>query len=300
MTFTKLTRRSALQALTAAPLLAQAVSRPGAQGPQNVPGVVTNGWVENPPHTRKILIAWGDNRNAVLPHSAVSHAMSVMERIGYESGLWDTYIRSDSDMIVNGPPKVQGQLTLDDADAIFFMGHRNIDLSDKQKADLLSFVRDRGKGFVAAHGALTAFSGMWPEFVDMIGGYFDGHPWDGKDSIGHLINDAPDFPATRHFPPQFDVDDEFYMVSKFDRRKSRVLLRMSLSSLPKNNYYHGDGDFPVAWAKEYGKGRVFYSSFTHYMEGFDKTDVQRMYVEAIKWAMGLTPGDATPRPLPKA
>ena len=158
----KLTRRSALQTLAAAPLLAQVV-RPGAQGPQNVAGVVTNGWVENPPHNgKKILIAWGDNRSAVLPHSAVSHAMAVMERIGYESGLWDTYIRSDSDMITNGPPKVQGQLTLDDADAIFFMGHRNIDLSAKQKADLLSFVHDRGKGFVAAHGALTAFSGMWP------------------------------------------------------------------------------------------------------------------------------------------
>jgi hypothetical protein len=24
-----------------------------------------------------------------------------------------------------------------------------------------------------------------------------------------------------------------------------------------------------------------------------------MYLEAIKWAMGLTPGDATPRPAPK-
>ena len=65
---------------------------------------------------------------------------------------------------------------------------------------------------------------------------------------------------------------------------------MALSSLPAQNFYKGDGDFPVAWAKEYGRGRVFYSSFTHYMEGFDRTDVQRMYLEAIKWAMGITPG----------
>ena len=106
--FSGLSRRSALKALAAAPLLAQ-TAPPGPTGqsaPPNVPGVVTTGWVETPPHTRKVLIAWGDTRSAVLPHGSVSHAMSVIERIGYESGLWDTYIRSDDDMIVNGPPEI--------------------------------------------------------------------------------------------------------------------------------------------------------------------------------------------------
>jgi hypothetical protein len=42
-------------------------------------------------------------------------------------------------------------------DAIFFLGHREIELDDSQKADLLSFVKDAGKGFVAAHTATTRF-----------------------------------------------------------------------------------------------------------------------------------------------
>lgn len=296
MTFSKLTRRSALQSL-AAPLLAQAPALPG--GPPNVPGVVTDGWPETPPHTRKVLIAWGDNRTAVLPHGAVSHAMSVIERLGYESGLWDTYIRSDSDMIINGPPAIAGQLTLDDADGIFFIGHRNINLSDRQKNDLMTFVRDRGKGFVAAHGALTAFSGAWPEFMDMLGGYFLSHPWRGDLAMGHIINEAPDFPATKHFPAEFTHDDEYYTVTRFDRSKVRVLLRLDVSKLPPQHTYTGtDRDFPVAWAKQYGKGRVFYSSFAHSLEGWDKSSVQRMYLEAIKWSMGTTNGDIATRPLP--
>ena len=57
-----------------------------------------------------------------------------------------------------------------------------------------------------------------------------------------------------------------------------------------------DGDFPVAWAHTYGKGRVFYSTLGHVVESWDDPVLQQMYFNAIKWALGLTPGDATPQP----
>ena len=47
-----------------------------------------------------------------------------------------------------------------------------------------------------------------------------------------------------------------------------------------------DRDFAVAWAKMYGKGRVFYSTFGHTDESWDDPRVQTMYLEAIKWAIG--------------
>ena len=61
-------------------------------------------------------------------------------------------------------------------DAIFFFGVREITLTPEQRADLLSFVHDDGKGFVAAHAALTTFF-SWPQFGEMLGGRFDEHPW---------------------------------------------------------------------------------------------------------------------------
>ena len=48
----------------------------------------------------------------------------------------------------------------------------------------------------------------------------------------------------------------------------------------------------------YGKGRVFFSGFGHLEETWDDPRVQKMYLEAIKWAMGLTQADVTPRPMP--
>jgi type 1 glutamine amidotransferase len=50
----------------------------------------------------------------------------------------------------------------------------------------------------------------------------------------------------------------------------------------------------VAWAKSYGKGRVFYSTLGHLPESWDNPVVQRMYFEAIRWALRLSDGDATP------
>jgi hypothetical protein len=56
----------------------------------------------------------------------------------------------------------------------------------------------------------------------------------------------------------------------------------------------------VAGAAQYGKGRVFYSSLGHTVESWDRPDVRKMWLEAIKWAMGLTDADVTPRPMPGA
>ena len=58
---------------------------------------------------------------------------------------------------------------------------READLTPAQRADLLSFVRDDGKGFVATHAGATAFF-SWPEFGDMLGGRFDEHPWGISDA----------------------------------------------------------------------------------------------------------------------
>ena len=52
----------------------------------------------------------------------------------------------------------------------------------------------------------------------------------------------------------------------------------------------------MAWAKTYGKGRVFYSTLGHAAEAWDNPVVSQMYFEAIKWSLGLVDGDATPRP----
>jgi len=253
------------------------------------------------PRLRKVVLAWADTRNGIAQHDSTSHALALIERLGYESGMWDTYIRTDSNIISYQPKMTTGQPasggpSLANVDAIFYMGHREIQLDDQQKADLLKFVHDDGKGFVAAHVALTSMM-SWPEFGELLGGQFDEHPYGSV--AGTVINEDPAFPATKHFPLTFPLTDEFYQVKNFSREKSRVLLRLDISKLPPNpNVRSKDGDFPLAWAKMYGKGRVFYGSFAHDAKTWDNPDIYHMYFEAIRWALGMTDADVTPRPYP--
>ena len=247
---------------------------------------------------RKRVLAWADTRNGQAQHESVGHALAIIERLGYDSGMWDTFIRTDSNIIAAAPKKTDGSPAsggpnLSNVDAIFFMGHREVPLDASQKAELLQFVRD-GKGFVAAHVGLTALE-SWPEFGEMLGGQFDQHPISGP---GTIINESPNFPATKHFPASFPFSDEFYQPKNLSREKVEVLLRLDLSNVPANPSLRLNGDYPLAWAKMYGKGRVFYGSFAHSNETWDLRNVQQMYFEAMRWALGLTDATPSPHPMP--
>ena len=249
---------------------------------------------------RKRVLAWADTRNGQAQHESVGHALAIIERLGYESGQWDTFIRTDSNIISKSPKKTDGSAAsggpnLNNVDAIFFMGHREVPLDASQREDLLAFVRE-GKGFVAAHVGLTAFE-SWPEFLELIGARFDGHPINGP---GVVVNERPDFPATRHFPASFAFTDEFYQPKDHSRDKIDVLLRLDLSNVPASDSLRLKGDYPIAWAKMYGKGRVFYGSFAHSNETWDIRNIQQMYFEAMRWALGLTDAEVKPHSMTPA
>ena len=129
-------------------------------------------WPAATPHAQprtftKHVLAWADVRNG-YQHESITHALATIERLGYQSGLWDTTIRTDSQPITKqsitfkvGTGIATGEQflarNLAYYDAIFFFGVREADLDAQQKADLLSFVRDDGKGFVATHAGATGF-----------------------------------------------------------------------------------------------------------------------------------------------
>ena len=266
--------------------------RPGGRPPQQKP-------------TRKQLLVWCDTTGGGMYHESVSHAMAVIEKMGRDTGLFDAYLRTDSQLITKQKTSVQANgrdwpvtKTLDWFDAIFFCGLREIPLTDQQFADLLSFVRDDGKGFIAAHAADTAFMSR-PEFAKLMGAGYDGHPWNQVEA--RVIVEDPAFPAMKHFPPVFTFRDEMYQLKDFSRENARVLLRLDPSSvdLKNPNVHRTDGDFPQAWVKTYGKGRVFVCAFGHDTATWDRPEIQTMWLEAIKWTLGLTDADTTPRPMPK-
>jgi len=251
-----------------------------------------------PPHAdtvhRKHVLVIGETKG--WEHDSISAAMDAIYTMGKNSGLWDTEMRTDTKLLTKKDLPLNGK-NLNNFDAVVFASTTGeLPLDAGQKQDFLSFVHDDGKGFVGIHAALDT-NYTWPEYGEMIGGYFDQHPW--MTFMAPIINEDPTFPAVRHFPKEFVKYDEIYQPKDWSRDKVNVLLSLDASRLDYSNnprIHRQDHDFAVAWSKMYGKGRVFYSTLGHTQESWDDPDIRTMYFEAIKWALGLTEGNTASHP----
>jgi hypothetical protein len=243
---------------------------------------------------RKKILAIGEVKG--YQHDSVSHALATIERLGRESGLWDTYIRTDSQLITK--KKLEGNAkNLNNFDAILFYTTGELDLDEDQKRDMMAFIHDQGKGFIGLHTAPDTYY-TWPEYGELVGGYFDEHPWNTFQAP--VVVEDSSFPGMEGVSKEFTILDEIYQYKNFSREKVRVLMSLDASKLDLNNpkVHRADHDFPVAWVKYYGKGRVYFNNLGHREETWDRPDVQKMFLEGIKWTLGLVEGDATPRPKP--
>ena len=222
--------------------------------------------------------------------------MATLFNLGRSTGRWDTILRTDCTAITKKPLK-WGAKNLDTFDAVAFFTDGNLDMDASQKADLLSFIHEDGKGFIGIHSAAITFL-SWPEYGQMLGGYFDGHPW-GEFEAPLVVEDSR-FPGMEHLPSIFTLKDEIYQIKDFSRNHVRVLLRLEASKvdLSRKGVHRKDEDFAVIWARDYGKGRVLYNGLGHSLEVWDRPEIQKMWVDMVEWSMGLRPGDATPRPAP--
>ena len=248
-----------------------------------------------PSSPRKRLLVIGEEKG--YRHEAVSHAMATIERLGRESGLWDTVIRTDTECLTKKKLEYNAR-NLNDFDAVLFYTGGSLEMDDRQKADFLSFIHDEGKGFIGIHSATITFT-KWPEYGEMIGGFFDEHPWSTFDAPV-VVEDAA-FPGIGQWPKAFTIKDEIYQVKNFSRENTRVLMRLDPRKLDLENpkVHRKDHDFAVTWAKMYGKGRVFYSTLGHVESSWDKPEMQTMITEAVKWVVRLVDADVTPRAAPQ-
>ena len=91
-------------------------------------------------------------------------------------------------------------------------------MSHAQKAALLNFSCARAAVSSGVHSATDTFY-TWPDYLDLVGGYFNGHPWHQAVTI-EVVD--PGDPLVAFLGNSLQVDDEIYQISDFDYRGSRV------------------------------------------------------------------------------
>ncbi|HYO80034.1 MAG TPA: ThuA domain-containing protein, partial [Bryobacteraceae bacterium] len=176
--------------------------------------------------------------------------------------------------------------------AVLFFTSGELALSADQKSALLDFVR-RGGGFGGVHSATDTLY-TWPEYGELIGGYFDGHPWVQPVRID--VED-PEHPAAAHLKPSFTIMDEIYQFRNFSRNRVRVLMTLDTDSVDRNaqGAHRHTADFPISWVRQYGSGRVFYTALGHFEGTWRDVRFQQALAGALEWLTGRTNASATPR-----
>lgn len=168
------------------------------------------------------------------------------------------------------------------------------------RRSLLDWVADGG-GIMAFHFA-TGANQHWPEFLELLGARFVGHPW--NEEVGIRV-DEPDHPLVAAFAGEdFRLADEIYEFSDpHDRRKpqdlSRLRVLLSLDKARTNMDVQWinfpEEQFAQAWVKPHGKGRVFYTGFGHRADLYWNPTILQFYLDAIQFACGDLDAPIEPR-----
>ena len=222
-----------------------------------------------PPPDRMLYFTYSAGyRHDVLPLSA-----AILTQLGRDCGAFEIIATEDLAEFSTG--------NLGRYAAVMFYTTGEIPMSSVQKTALLNFVRS-GRGFLGIHSAADTFY-TWPDYLDLIGGYFDGHPW--HQAVTIEVADTAD-PLVAFLGSSLQLNDEIYQIGDFDFRGSRVLLRLDQSSvdLGEAGVHQRFYGWPLVWKRFFGEGRVFYSALGHGESVWQDPRYQRLLTNAILWS----------------
>jgi type 1 glutamine amidotransferase len=205
-------------------------------------------------------------------HESIPKLTERIEGLGKQSGLFtvDT-AATDAELAAKTTP---GALKAYDG-VVFNNTTGDLPLADRDA--FLAWV-ESGKALVGIHAAADTFHD-WPAYISLLGAEFDYHRDQAKVQV--LVDD-PKHPATEGLVPPIELFDEIYLYKRFDR--SRVHMLLHLDRHPNTGE---PGYYPIAWTREAGKGRVFYTAPGHRDEVVAADWFGRHLLGGIRWALRL-------------
>jgi len=252
--------------------------------------------------TRKLLVFnlhVSKDREPLTGHYSIPYANYAILAMGRKMNAYETYFSKDT-LIFR--PDILKQF-----DAICFNNTGGVLFDDPDlRMNLLDYVYGGG-GFIGIHAAAATFVqwpvyDQFPDFGIMLGAYENGgHPWKENEWITIAVEDN-DHPVNQSIGYQrFEISDEVFQFSEpYSRDQLRVLMTIDISRtdtsmsrriLPERRE---DGDLAMSWIRDYGRGRVYYSSFGDNPHINWDTRILNHYLSGIQYALGDLKAPATP------
>lgn len=241
-----------------------------------------------PKKARRLLIF--DLNVAYGGHASIPYANEAFTLMGRKTGAFETVVSRD--------PSVFSRESLQGFDAVFLNNTVGNLFDDPElRRSLLEFVY-AGGGLMGVHGTSVAFTRWneggredWPEFAVMLGMRGAHHRANTEQVFMKL--EEPDHPVVAAFGGSgFPLQDEFFRPKgTYTRRRNRILLgfdleKTDLANEPRDGCYREDKDYAMAWVRQYGRGRVFYSSFGHHPAIFQDARLLQFYLAGTQFVLG--------------
>lgn len=244
---------------------------------------------DHPQATRPVrpLRVFYCTHSAGFRHSVLPLSRQVVQQLGKDNDWLEVTVSND---IADLTPELLAK-----TDVVMFYTTGTLPMGD-MKDRLIQWVHDGG-GFVGIHAATDTFKDD-PAYNQLVGGVFDGHPWNNDVRI---IIDDPTHPAMLAFMPKkptaepsFHIADEIYQFRSLNP-KMHVLAHLD----PATPKAEPGRAYPNVWTLQPGKGRVFYTAFGHRPEVWKDTRFQEHLLAGIRWAAKRTmPVEKPDHPIP--
>lgn len=223
-------------------------------------------------------------------HGSIPVANTAFTLMGRKTGAFETVLSRD--------PAVFSKESLSTFDAVFLNNTVGNPFTDPAlRQNLLEFVLGGG-GLMGVHGTTVGFTRWaegakddWPEFGCMIGGRGAAHRTQDEPLI--IRNEEPSHPIVGSFGPEFQYASEFFRVGEpYSRNRVRVLLSIDndksakLQGVEQIQKFREDGDYALVWCRNYGQGRVLYSTFAHNPHIFWDAGMLKFYLAAAQFILG--------------
>ena len=214
----------------------------------------------------------------------LSPAEIAMTQLGQQTGLFD--VDCTQDVAADFTKK-----NLERYDLVTFYTSGDLPIAE---ADLTWFLKEwmhtDGHGFLGFHSATDTYK-KHSAYRDFVGGAFDGHPWGAGSKVIIKVHETQ-HPAMRAFPELFAIQDEIYQYTNWQPEKVRVLMSLDMGRTRIKRPYH----VPIAWVKQIGKGRMFYTNLGHRPETWQTKPFLQSVTGAVRWLKGIDDGSAEPNP----
>jgi cytochrome c len=218
------------------------------------------------------------SKTLMFRHASITNGVAAIKRLGAENGFQADATEDSAAFTKANLAKYK---------AVVFLSTSGDILNDEQQEAFSNFI-EAGGGLAGVHAACAgdlATEGGWPWYGDALCGKFTNHSAIVQATVE--IEDSEN-PSTAPLPKQWVRTDEWYNFVASPRPKVHVL-----ATLDETTYKGGTlgKDHPIAWCKQVGKGRIWYTALGHTEASFTEPLFLKHLLGGIQVAAGLKPAD---------